>query len=295
MKRFFKQYGTAYAFLLPWMCGILCFTLIPIVLSLYYSFTNYDLFRAPQWVGVDNYVRMFTQDIKYLQSIKVTLTYVFIGVPLKLMFALFLALALNRGMRGLAFFRAVYYVPSLLGGSVAISVLWKNIFGRDGIINRVLQTFGISATTSWIGNPQYSLGTLIILLIWQFGSSMIIFLAGLKQIPQDLYEAAEIDGAGKWKQFVKITLPMLSPIILFNLIMQFISAFQAFTPAFIIGGLEGSPLQSLLFYTLYLYTTGFSRLQMGYASAMAWVLLVFIGALTGIAFYTSKHWVFYDS
>ena len=295
MRQFLKKYGIAYVFLLPWICGILLFSLIPIILSLFYSFTSYDLFRSPQWIGVSNYVKMFTQDSKYLQSIKVTFNYVFIGTPLKLLFALILALVLNKNIRYLALYRAVYYIPSLLGGSVAIAILWRNIFGLEGLINKFLALFGITSTISWIGNPQYSLGTLIVLQVWQFGSSMIIFLAGLKQIPQDLYEAAVIDGASPWRRLTRITLPMLSPIILFNMIMQFIGSFQAFTPAFIIGGVQGGPLNSLLFYTLFLYTKGFSELQMGYASAMAWVLVGIIATFTGISFFFSKFWVYYDN
>jgi len=295
MKRFFKNHGAAYAFLLPWMLGILCFAIIPIILSFYYSFTNFDIFRTPQWVGFDNYIRMFTQDSKYLQSIRVTMNYVFIGTPLRLLFALVLALALNKGIRGLSVYRAIYYIPSLLGGSVAIAILWRNVFGIQGLINQVLAVFGYESTISWIGNPRYALGTLIILQIWQFGSSMIIFLAGLKQIPQDLLEASEIDGASRIQRLFKITLPMLSPIILFNMIMQFIGAFQAFTPAFIIGGVQGGPLNSLLFYTLYLYTKGFAELQMGYAAAMAWVLVGIIAIFTGISFFFSKFWVHYEN
>lgn len=294
IKKFFRKYGAAYAFLLPWILGMLLFTLVPMIISLYFSLTNFDLFGMPKFIGLDNYKTLFTNDIRYIQSLKVTSIYVFVGVPLKLLFSLLLALILEKGMRGIAFYRAIYYIPSLLGGSVAIAVLWRQVFGRAGIINGFLGLIGIESTTSWIAHPNYSLGTIIILMVWQFGSSMVIFLAGLKQIPKSLYESAEIDGAGWLAKFKKITLPMLSPVILFNLIMQFISAFQAFTPAYIIGGPEGKPLDSLLFYTLYLYTKGFTHLQMGYASAMAWMLVIIIGIFAGFIFYTSGKWVFYD-
>ncbi|MNJ35588.1 Lactose transport system permease protein LacF [compost metagenome] len=200
---------------------------------------------------------------------------------------------MNKGMRGLGLYRTIYYIPTLLGGSVAISVLWRKMFGGGGVVNSfLLDYFGIQAP-DWVSNPKYALSSLVALSVWQFGSSMIIFLAGLKQIPQDYYEASQIDGAGKFKQFMSITIPMLSPIILFNLIMQIISSFQAFTPAFIVSGGKGGPLDSTMFYTLYLYLKGFSFFEMGYASAMAWVLLVIIGIFTAVIFASSKHWVTY--
>ncbi|HZG88111.1 sugar ABC transporter permease [Paenibacillus sp.] len=282
-----------YVFLTPWLIGILAFSAVPMFTSLYLSFTNYDLFRAPEWIGLQNYAQVFTDDSRYLKSLKVTFLYVFLGVPLKLVFALFIATLLNKGIRGLPFIRAVYYIPSLLGGSVAIAILWRQVFGMDGILNAFLSIFGIQGT-SWVSNPNYAVYTLIALLIWQFGSPMIIFLAGLKQIPSELYESASIDGAGKTATFFKITLPLLTPIILFNLVMQMISAFQAFTPAYIIGGQNGGALDSLLFYTLYLYTKAFSHFQMGYASAMAWILLVVISLFTAIVFLSSKKWVHYS-
>lgn len=223
----------------------------------------------------------------------VTIRYVFMGVPLQLMFALMIALLLNKGMKGLGFYRAMYYVPSLLGGSVAISVLWRQLFGGQGLVNQLLAVIGVQGQ-NWIGSPDYALYTLIILVIWQFGSPMIIFLAGLKQIPTELYEASEMDGASKRIQFFKITLPMMSPIILFNLIMQIISAFQAFTPAYIVSNGSGGPLNSTMFYTLLLYRRGFTEFNMGFASAMAWFLLVAIATATGIVFATSKKWVFYQ-
>ncbi|HEY5585041.1 MAG TPA: sugar ABC transporter permease [Ruminiclostridium sp.] len=294
IKTFFKRYGTSYAFLLPWIFGILIFTLIPILVSLYYSFTDFGLFKKPEWIGMTNYIEMFTRDARYIKSIKVTAIYVAVGVPLKLAFALLLAMILNKGMRGLVFFRAVYYVPSLLGGSVAVAILWRQVFGQSGVVNHLLGLIGIRSTTSWIAHPDYTLGVLIALMVWQFGSSMIIFLAGLKQVPIALYEAADIDGAKGVSKFFRITLPMISPVILFNLVMQTIQSFQVFTPAYIIGGPEGKPLDSILFYTLYLYTQGFSRLQMGYASAMAWMLLIVTALITGLIFLTAKNWVFYE-
>jgi multiple sugar transport system permease protein len=205
---------------------------------------------------------------------------------------------MNRRLRFVSFYRAVYYIPTLLGGSVAISVLWKKLFSKDGVINIIIAGFaGIEASElpGWISNPKYALWTLVLLTVWQFGSSMIIFLAGLKQIPQEYYEAASIDGADKLKQFFNITLPTLSPVIFFNLVMQMITAFQAFTQAYIISGGKGDPINSTLFYTLHLYNEGFYYRNMGYASAMAWFLLIIIAALTGIIFKSSGSWVSYGS
>ncbi|MEH7492832.1 carbohydrate ABC transporter permease [Neobacillus niacini] len=291
-KKAWRRNAVAYMFLSPWLIGLLCLSLIPMLSSLYLSFTNYDMFSPPEWAGMENYTQMF-EDSKYLASVKVTTTYVLLSVPLQLMFALGVALMLNRGLRGLKFYRAVYYVPSLFGGSVAVALLWRQLFGGEGLINRGLALFGIEGT-NWISSPDTALYTLVILAVWQFGAPMVIFLAGLKQVPMELYEAARIDGASKFKQFFKITLPMISPIVLFNLIMQIIHAFQAFTPAYIVSGGEGGPLDSTLFYTLYLYQKAFTHFDMGYAAAMAWILLIAIAIITAIIFGTSKKWVFYQ-
>jgi len=276
----------------PWFVGIIVLTLGPILASLYLSFTNFDLFTSPRWAGLSNYTHMFTADPRYVKSVVVTFTYVLISVPLKLAVALSLALLLNRGIRGLGLYRSVYYLPSLLGGSVAIAIMWQEIFTGDGVVNQFLKLFGINGP-SWITDPRYSLYTLVILAMWQFGSPMIIFLAGLKQIPAELLDAARVDGAGSVSCFFRITIPLLTPIIFFNLLMQMVDAFQAFTPAYIIGNGKGGPLDSLLFYTLYLYQQGFTYLRMGYASAMAWVLLLIIAIFTATAFASSKYWVHY--
>ncbi len=285
-------------FVTPWLVGFLVFNLVPIAYSLFLSFTNYDLFTAPEVTGLRNYVNLFTRDVRFVKALSVTARYVLIGVPLQLLVALVLALALNRGIPGLSIFRAVYYLPALLGGSVAISILWRQVFGSDGIVNSLLAAVGFGeeiTTTSWVAHPFYNLYTLIILRMWQFGSPMIIFLAGLKQVPEEYYESAAIDGASAFRQFRQITLPMITPIVLFNVVMQIISAFQAFTPAYIVGGAGGGVMDSLLFYTLYLYNVGFTYYRMGLASAMAWVLLVIIAVLTGLAFRSSNRWVYYDS
>jgi multiple sugar transport system permease protein len=219
--------------------------------------------------------------------------YVLVEVPLRLSVALFLALLLNRGRRGLDAYRALYYLPSLLGGSVAIAVLWRYLFGVDGLVNLLLRGLGWADPPVWLSNPRYALSTLILLGIWQFGSPMIIFLAGLRQIPREILEAAEVDGATGLRRFFQITLPLLTPLVLFNLVLQIIGAFQAFTPAFIVSGGTGGPVDSTLLYTLYLYEQAFSFLHMGYATAMAWILLVTIAAVTAVIFSSSRYWVFY--
>ncbi|MBX9245596.1 sugar ABC transporter permease [Actinotalea ferrariae] len=279
-------------FLAPWFVGLFLITAGPMIASLYLSFTDYSLLQPPSWIGIENYARML-EDVRLHNSLKVTATYVFVSVPLQLAAALALALFLDRGLRGLALYRSVYYLPSLLGGSVAIAILWRQIFGTSGLINQVLGFFGIQGQ-GWVSHPDYALGTLMILNVWTFGAPMIIFLAGLRQIPEMYYEAAQIDGAGRLRQFASITLPLLTPIIFFNLVLQLIGAFQSFTQAFVVSGGTGGPVDSTMFYTLYLYQRGFTNLDMGYASAMAWLLVVIIAALTAVNFLLSKYWVFYN-
>lgn len=292
---------SSYAFMLPWLLGFFLFTVYPMFYSLYLSFTKYNILQPPEWIGLRNYFVMFVgneqfpKDGRFLNSMWVTFRFVFISVPLKLVFALAVAMLMNQKLRLVPFYRTLYYIPTLLGGSVAIAVLWRRLFAGDGVINEILRSMFNLDPPAWISNPQYALYTLIILAVWQFGSPMIIFLAGLKQIPQEYYEAASVDGAGKVRQFFVITLPALSPIILFNLIMQMISAFQSFTQAFIISGGQGGPLDSTMFYSLYLYLKGFAFLEMGYASAMAWILLFIIAAFTALTFRFSKSWVSYGT
>ncbi|GAA4428114.1 sugar ABC transporter permease [Georgenia halophila] len=279
-------------FLGPWFVGLFLITAGPLVASLYLSFTDYDLLTDPGWIGLSNYVEM-ASDPRLLKALSVTFTYVGVSVPLQLAFALLLAVVLDRGLRGLPVYRSVFYLPSLLGGSVAIAVLWRQIFGTNGLINQVLAYFGIDGP-GWVSHPDYALGTLIILNVWTFGAPMVIFLAGLRQIPAMYYEAASIDGAGRMRQFWSVTMPLLTPIIFFNLVLQVIGAFQAFTQAFVVSGGTGGPADSTLFYTLYLYQEGFASLNMGYASAMAWLLLVLVAVLTALNFFLSRYWVFYN-
>ena len=278
-----------YLFISPWLIAFLAFTLLPIAASLFLAFTNYDVLNPNwKWVGLQNFERMFTRDPRYIKSLQATFYYAFLAIPLRLIFALAVAMLLNTYRRGVSGYRAAYYAPSIIGGSVAVAVMWREIFGTDGLINAILGT-----QVAWLGNPTTAIWTLIILAVWQFGSPMLIFLAGLKQIPREFYEAASIDGANGWQQFWRITLPLLTPIIFFNLVMQLISGFMVFTQAFIITG--GAPLDTTLFYALYLYQRAFVSLQMGYASAMAWVLLAIIAILTAVVFRSSSYWVFYGS
>ena len=282
----------ALLFLGPWFLGLVFIIAGPLLASLYLSFTDYDLLSEPRLVGLDNYERML-DDPRLRNSLIVTFTYVLVSVPVQLIAALGLAMILNRGLRGLAIYRSIYYLPSLLGSSVAIAILWRQVFGQEGLLNQVLAMIGIQGE-GWISNPDFALSTLIALNVWTFGAPMIIFLAGLRQIPVMYYEAASMDGASKWVQFRRVTLPLLSPIIFFNLVLQIIGAFQSFTQAFVVSGGTGGPADSTMFYTLYLYQRGFASLDMGYASAMAWLLLVIIAVMTAINFIASKFWVFYD-
>lgn len=292
MKKNIKEGIAGYLFLLPWLVGFFGLTLIPMIASLFFSFTQYDMLTPTIPVGIKNYVSLFA-DGRFINSLKVTFKYVIVSVPLQLAFALLIALLLKKNRRGVKVYRAMYYLPSLFGGSVAVSILWRQLFNKEGVFNQILAVFGIEGK-NWIATPSSALNTLIVLAVWQFGASMVIFLASLKQIPEDYYEAATLDGAGKIAQFFKITLPLLTPMVFFNIVMQVINAFQSFNSAYIISNGSGGPLDSTLFYSLYLYIKAFNHFQMGYASAMAWILLIIIAAVTGLMFLFAKFWVFYD-
>jgi multiple sugar transport system permease protein len=287
-----RENRVAYLFLLPWLLGFFGLAVVPMATSLYLSFTSYSLITPPRWIGLQNFQNMLG-DARLLNSLRVTFTYVIVSVPLQLLFALLLALLLDRGMRGLAFYRSVFYLPSLLGSSVAVAILWRQIFGTQGLVNQFLALFGITGP-GWVSDPDTALGTIIILHIWTFGAPMIIFLAGLRQIPAMYYEAAQMDGASALQRFFRITLPLLSPIIFFNLVLQLIGSFQSFTQAYIVSGGTGGPADSTMFYTMYLYQKGFAELHMGYASAMAWGLALVIGVFTALNFFAARWWVFYD-
>ncbi len=284
---------SGYLFISPWLFGFIMLTIFPIIAVVYLGFTQYDIFTAPRWVGFANYRRMFTADPRFWASVRATMVFALSSVPLRLAFALIIAMILAAKRKGVGVYRALYYTPSVIGGSVAVAVMWRQIFARRGLVNWILGLIGLPSNTSWLGEPATAIWTIVLLVIWQFGSAMLIFLAGLKQIPTEMYEAADIDGARAYQRFTRITLPMLSPIILFNLIMQIIFGLTVFTPALIITG--GGPLDTTNFYALYLYRRAFETFQMGYGSALAVVLLAVVGLCTGIVFKTSARWVFYET
>ncbi len=289
-----KHLGKRYVGLLyitPWILGFLTFQLYPFVASFAYSFTSYNLLKASAFVGISNYVKMFS-DSMFIQSLIVTFQYVIMAVPAKLGFALIIALILNMKIRGIGIFRTVYYLPSIFGGSVAVALLWKALFMHDGTVNHILSLIQI-APIDWLGDSRLSLMSITLLNVWQFGSSMVLFLAGLKQIPNELYEAASVDGSTKLHSFLHITLPMLSPVILFNLVMQMINAFQDFTGSFIVT--KGGPNNSTYLFGMLLYDNAFKYFRMGYASALSWVMFVIIMIFTGLIFRTSKRWTFYEN
>lgn len=275
---------------MPFIIGFVMFLAVPMGLSFYYSFCDYDILTPAKLVGIGNYVKMFTRDKTFWASVKATFYFAFASVPLRLIFALIVALILFRQTNMTGIYRAAYYLPSILGGSVAISILWKRMFSADGVVNILLNSVGTDIHFNWIGNTKTAIWVLILLSVWQYGSSMLIFLSAMKQIPGELYEAAEVDGAGGIRRFFRITLPLLTPTIFFNLIIQLIGGFLAFTQSLIIT--QGKPMDTTLFYALYMYQQSFTFNKAGYGSAMAWAMLAFIGLLTLFLFKTKKYWVY---
>ena len=276
-------------FTMPFTIGFLLFMIVPMGISLYYSFCSYDILSPPVFTGLQNFKTMFADETFY-KSIKVTFFFAFVSEPLRLLFALIVAMLLLKSTKMTGFYRAAYYLPSIIGGSVAVAILWKRMFATDGVINKLLQAVGINCTMSWLGNTKTAIWVLIILAVWQFGSSMLIFLSSLKQIPQSLYEAANVDGANGISKFFRITLPLLTPTIFFNLVMQMINGFLAFTQSYIIT--QGKPMNSTLFYTVYMYQQSFEFYNTGYGAALAWVMLAMIGMITLFLFATKKFWVY---
>ncbi len=289
-----RESAAGYVFLTPWLIGFTAITAVPMLYSLYLSFTNWDLIsNAGQYVGFRNYVRMFTLDPSFWRSVRITVTYAVLATPLKLGLALGVALLLARARRGTGTARALFYLPSLLGSSVALALVWQSLFSGSGVVNHFLAWFGIHGK-AWVNDPRYVMGTVILLGAWQFGAPMVIFIAGLKQIPPELYEAASVDGAGAMRKFLSITVPGLSPVIFFNLVLETIHSFQIFTSAYVIGGGQGGPVDATLVYTLNLYLEGFGQSHIGYASALAWVFLLAVGVLTIAFFATGRFWVHYS-
>jgi len=279
-----------FLFVLPFVLGVLGFKLFPFVMSFALSFTQYDIINPPQFIGTENY-RELANDPLFHKSLGVTLAFVGLTVPMRLAFALFIAHVLNFRLRGINFFRSAYYLPSILGGSIAVSVLWRFIFSQHGLVNIVLGKFGIEPLM-WLADEHYSMWTIVLLNTWQFGSAMVIFLAALQNVPTSLYEAAEIDGASKWQQFFRITIPLITPVIFFNLIMQTVHAFQEFNGPYMVT--EGGPLHATYLLSLYIYDQSFKFFNLGYGSALSWVMFALVVSLSAISFWTSKYWVFYS-
>ena len=276
-------------FTLPFTIGFLLFMIVPMGISLYYSFCDYNILSPPVFTGMKNFISMF-RDETFFKTLKVTFFFAFVSVPLKLLFALIVAMLLLENSKMSGFYRAAYYLPSIIGGSVAVSILWKRMFAMDGVVNKLLGMVGIQTSFSWLGDTRTAIWVLILLVVWQFGSSMLIFLSSLKQVPQSLYEAAEVDGASAPAKFFKITLPLLTPTIFFNLVMQMINGFLAFTQCYIIT--QGKPMNSTLLYTVYMYKQSFEFYNTGYGAALAWVMLAVIGLITLFLFATKRFWVY---
>ena len=280
-----------FIYIIPWLIGFLIFQLYPFCASLFYSFTEFNIGVPWKWVGLQNYIEMFTADRQYYKSVRVTLMYVFFSVPVKLAFALFIAVILNMKIRFLNGFRTLYYLPSILGSSVGIAILWRTLFTRQGLVNVILQRLNLGFV-DFLGSPDVAIYTISLLAVWQFGSSMVIFLGALKQVPSEMLEAARVDGANHFQVFLKITIPMISPMIFFNLIMQVNMAFQQFNSPYLIT--QGGPLKSTYLYGLMLYENAFRYQRMGYACAQSWILLLVILGFTGLVFKSSPYWTYYE-
>jgi oligogalacturonide transport system permease protein len=279
-----------FLFVLPFVLGVLLFKLFPFVMSFALSFTQYDLIDPPQYVGLENYRELMLEDPLIRKSLGVTLLFAVLAVPLRVGFALFIAHVLNFRLRGINFFRAAFYLPSILGGSIAVAVLWRFIFAKHGLVNLLMTNVGLEPI-AWLADEHYSMWTIVLLFTWQFGSAMVIFLAALQNVPVSLYEAAECDGASKLQQFWSITVPLITPVIFFNMIMQMVHAFQEFNGPYMIT--EGGPLSSTYVLALYIYDQSFRFFNLGYGAALSWVLFALVGTLSAISFWSSKYWVFY--
>lgn len=277
-------------YILPWLIGMAFLTIYPFVNALFISFTDYNLVRDPNFIGMANYIKLF-KDEDFLNTIVATMKYTVITVPLQLAFALFIAYILSFKLKGINFFRTAFYIPSLLGGNVAVAVLWRFLFQQDGLINRLIGVFGMEPV-AWLSSPTGAMSVIVILKVWQFGSAMLIFLAALKDVPQDLYEAASVDGATKFYSFFKITIPLITPTIFFNLVMQLVNAFQEFNGPYLVTG--RGPLNATYLTSMYIYDNAFKFFNMGYASAASWILFAIIVSVTLILFATQNKWVFYS-
>jgi multiple sugar transport system permease protein len=284
----------AYLFISPWIIGFLIFTLGPMIASLYYSFSAYDIVSTPIWRGLDNYQKLFLEDPLFWHSLKVTINYAVLALPLNLVIGFLIAVLLNQKIPGVNVWRTVYFLPSVIAG-VAVALLWVRIFNtRIGLLNPFLKSIGIANPPGWLQDPEWAVPALVIMSLWSVGGSMIIYLAGLQGVPTSLYEAAKIDGANSWRRFRHITIPMMTPVIFYNLVHGLIGAFNYFTEVYVATDGTGGPVRSTLFYNLYLYQNAFRFFKMGYASALAWVLFLIVLLVTLLVFRSSPMWVFYE-
>jgi len=289
-----REAFAGYLFISPWLIGFIVFFIGPIIASFVLSFTQWNIVGTPEWIGFKNYVDIFTSDPRFVKAVQVTLTYAVIYLPLEVICGIGLAVLMNQKLRGIGLFRTLYYMPYVVP-QVAAALVWVWMLNaRYGVVNTVLGWVGIEGP-NWLGSPAYILTSLTMIALWGVGGSSVIYLAGLQNIPEVFYEAATVDGANRVQKFLRITLPLLSPTIFFQVVLGLIGVFQTFTPAYIAAGATGGPLQSGLFYMLYLYNRGFETLRMGYASALAWILTVFILIVTVLVLRSSRYWVYYET
>jgi multiple sugar transport system permease protein len=300
---------TGYAFISPWLIGFMIFTIGPMLASLYFSFTDYNIVDPPNWIGLENYIKVFSGipaairmgdprqlgDPLFWKSLQVTLYFAALFLPLNILFSFTLAILLNQKVPGVNIWRTIYFLPSIIAG-VAVALLWVRILNpRMGILNPFLQNvFGIQNPPGWLQDPDWAVPALVLMGLWGVGGAMIIYLAGLQGIPTDLYDAAKVDGANAWHRFRHVTLPMMTPVIFFNLVLGLIATFQYFTEVYVATSGTGGPQRSTLFYNLYLYQNAFSYFDMGYASTMAWILFLIVIVLTALIFRSSEAWVHYE-
>ncbi|RPH61117.1 MAG: sugar ABC transporter permease [Chloroflexi bacterium] len=304
-----REAWAGYAFVIPWIIGFMVFTLGPMLASLYFSFTEYDIVNPPKWVGLANYIKVFSgipaflrtgdprqlADPLFWKSLQVTIYYASLALPLNLLFSFSLAIFLNQKIPGISFWRTIFYLPSIIAG-VAVTLLWVRIFNpRLGILNPILQNvFGVQNPPGWLQDPEWAIPALVIMGLWGVGGSMIIYLAGLQGVPTDLYDAAKVDGANGWQRFWNVTFPMMTPVLFYNLVLGMIGTFQYFTEVYVATGGTGGPQNATLFYNLYLYKNAFRFSEMGYASSMAWILFIIVLLLTALIFRSSEAWVYYE-
>ncbi|WP_291291872.1 sugar ABC transporter permease [Enterococcus sp.] len=294
LKKMKRTNWVIYCMLMPWIIGFLVFKVYPIIISFYYSLLEYPILGDPEFVGLQNYLEIFTKDDTFTASFFATIKYVLIGTPAVIIVSFAVAAILNFKLKGVNFFRTAYYIPSILGGNVAVSILWTMLFDVNGPVNMVLSVFtlGNDVAINWTKDPKFAIFTLIILKTWQFGSTMLIFLSALQGVSKTIYEAAEMDGASKIRQLFNITVPIITPVILFNAVNVLVKAFQEFNSAYLIT--KGGPNKTTYFLNLYIYDQAFQNGNYGYASALTWILLVIIGIFTIIIFKSSDRWVFYN-